>query len=93
VLELKLDKKANIAHVVLEEDIAKGQHVLQYAIDAKIGEAWKQIAQGESISRRRIERLEPPVLGAECIRLRILKADAIPVIREMAAMEAGAGAP
>lgn len=86
VLELDLGRKANVAHIVLEEDIAKGQHVLQYAIDAKVGDGWKQVAQGESISRKRIERLEPPI-ATDRLRLRILKADAIPTIREMAAME------
>jgi alpha-L-fucosidase len=86
LLELNLGRTANVAHVILEEDLAKGQHVLQYAIDAKMNNQWKQIAQGESIGRKRIHRLEPSVPTQE-IRLRILKADAIPTIRAMAAME------
>ena len=84
VLELPLGHKAAIERVVLEENVAFGQHVFQYVIEAKTDGAWKSVAQGESIGRKRIHRIEPAV-AAEAIRLRVMKADAVPVIREMAA--------
>ena len=87
VLELDLGRTARIAHVVLEEDLNNGQHVLQYAVDAKIGDQWKQVAQGESIGRKRIHRIEPPISTAK-LRLRVVKANAMPTMRLLTAMEA-----
>lgn len=88
VLELDLRRRARVAYVVLEEDIARGQHVLEYAIDAKVDGQWKPVTQGQSIGRKRIESFVPPIADAEQIRLRVLRADAIPTIQTMAVMEA-----
>jgi alpha-L-fucosidase len=79
LLQLDLGGAKRIAHVVLEEEIAKGQHVLKYAVDAATGGTWKTVAEGQSIGRKRIDRFEPPIT-AEKIRLRILQANAIPSI-------------
>ena len=84
ILELPLGHKASIERIVIEENIAFGQHVLQYVVEAKTDGQWKSVAQGESIGRKRIHRIDPAVAG-EAIRLRVVKADAVPVIRELAA--------
>ncbi|MFV2068660.1 MAG: alpha-L-fucosidase, partial [Pirellulales bacterium] len=81
VLELDLVQAASIRHIVLEEEIAHGQHVLVYEIDAFDGSNWKTVAKGESIGRKRIERLASPAI-ARRIRLRVLKANAVPMIRD-----------
>ena len=65
--------------MVVEEQIAKGQHVLKYAVDAGVSGTWKTVAEGQSIGRKRIERFQPAIT-AEKIRLRIVQANAIPVI-------------
>lgn len=87
LLEVALGRKTKVAYVVLEENLAQGQHVLEYAVDAKICGAWKQVARAQSIGRKRIERFDPPIADVEGIRLRVLKADAIPIVREMAVLE------
>lgn len=79
VLQLDLGSAKPVVHVVLEEEIAKGQHVLKYAVDAASGGTWKTIAEGQSIGRKRIERFEPPIT-AERIRLRVVQANAIPSV-------------
>ena len=56
ILELDLGGTNTITHVVLEEEIANGQHVLKYAIDVSAGGAWKTVAERQSIGRKRIER-------------------------------------
>jgi alpha-L-fucosidase len=86
VLELRLDRDASVAYVVLEEDLSKGQHILQYAIDAKIHDRWEQVAEGQSIGRKRIHQFASPIATND-FRLRIVKADAIPTIREMAVFQ------
>jgi alpha-L-fucosidase len=80
ILELNLGGAKNITHVVLEEDIAKGQHVLKYGIDVWAGGAWKTVAEGQSIGRKRIERFEPAI-AAQQVRFRVVQANAIPTIR------------
>jgi hypothetical protein len=82
ILECDLGSPRKVAHVVLEEEIAKGQHVLSGALDAMAGAAWKTVAEGQSIGRKRIERFQPPIT-AQKIRLRVLQADAIPAISAM----------
>jgi alpha-L-fucosidase len=86
VIELDLGGPKKIAHVILEEEIAKGQHVLKYAVDAAAGGTWKTVAEGESIGRKRIERFQPAIT-AEKIRLRITQANAIPSISALAAYD------
>lgn len=79
VLEVDLGGAKKITHVVVEEEIAKGQHVLKYAIDVLSSGNWKTVAEGQSIGRKRIERFEPAI-AAEKVRLRIVQANAIPSI-------------
>ena len=81
-LEVDLGGTKKITHVVLEEDIAKGQHVLKYAIDVSAGGTWKTVAEGQSIGRKRIERFVPAIV-AEKVRFRVLQANAIPSISAM----------
>jgi alpha-L-fucosidase len=92
VLQLDLGGPRDIAHVVLEEDIAKGQHVLKYGVDAALSGAWKTVAEGQSIGRKRIERFEPPIIAGG-IRLRIVQANAIPSISAVAVYSKDGGNP
>lgn len=82
VLELDLGRAMPIGHIVLEEAIAYGQHVLAYEIDGLADDKWTTVAKGESIGRKRIERFSSPVV-AKRVRLRICKAGAVPVIRRL----------
>lgn len=82
LLEIHLAKIQTVNHVILEEDIARGQHILAYAIDAFIDGKWKTLAEGKSVGRKRIEQFES--VSTEKIRLRINKADTIPAVKEMA---------
>lgn len=82
VLEIDLGGARKIVHVVLEEEIAKGQHVLKYAVDVLAGGTWKTVAEGQSIGRKRIERFEPSIT-AERVRFRVVQANAIPSISAM----------
>ena len=83
-LELDLGRPCLITDIVLEEEIAKGQHVLVYDIDVFDGKEWKTVVKGQSIGRKHISQMKPAVTG-EKVRLRIIKANAIPMIRTLAA--------
>ncbi len=79
VLEVDLGGEKKITHVVVEEEIAKGQHILKYAIDVLAGGNWKTVAERQSIGRKRIERFQPAI-AAEKVRLRVVQANAIPSV-------------
>lgn len=78
-LEIDLGGTKSITHVVVEEEIAKGQHILNYAIDVSAGGTWKTVAEGQSIGRKRIHQFQPAI-AAEKVRFRVLQANAVPSI-------------
>jgi hypothetical protein len=80
VIEIPLGKPHFVDHVVLEEDLTKGQHVLEYAVDANFEGRWTVAAVGQSIGRKHIQHFDPPV-PARSLRLRIVKTNAIPTIQ------------
>ncbi|WP_108995389.1 alpha-L-fucosidase [Paenibacillus agaridevorans] len=80
---LPLPMGAVIDHAVLMEDIAYGERVRKYALEAFADGAWKVLHEGSAIGHKKIEAF-PPVV-AEKLRLRITEAAAEPVIRRMAA--------
>lgn len=64
----------------LEEDIAKGQHIQLYKLDAWVEGVWKEIASGSSVGRKRIQTLVP--VETDKIRLRVTsKQPGIPLLR------------
>ena len=67
----------------MEEEIAKGQNVLAYVVEAMVNGEWHQITEGRSIGRKRIERFD--LISTTCLRLRVTQALKIPTIRFMAA--------
>ena len=80
VLEIPLKTPCSLEHVVTEEDLAKGQHVLEYAVDVLREGGWTVAAVGESIGRKHIHRFDPPI-QTQKVRLRIVRANAIPTIQ------------
>lgn len=56
---LSLDNPQTISNIVIQEDIAKGQRVRAYRIQAYTKGQWKIIAQGESIGHKRIHQIQP----------------------------------
>lgn len=59
--------KKKLGWIVLEEDIALGQHVTAYTVEAMTGGTWTTIASGSTIGRKRIQ----PVDAIECDQVRL----------------------
>jgi alpha-L-fucosidase len=55
--------------VVLSEDIAKGERVRSYVIEALVGDRWQTIARGTSIGHKHIEDI--PTVTAGRLRIRV----------------------
>lgn len=56
---LRWKEKKKPAWLELEEDIARGQHITAYKLEAKTGGGWKTVASGSTVGRKRIQAIEP----------------------------------
>jgi alpha-L-fucosidase len=69
-LIIDLGRPATFNRVMLGEDIARGQHVEAFAIDAWDSRAWKEIVAGTTIGYKRL--LETKTVSTPKIRIRIV---------------------
>ena len=67
--------------VVLQEDIAHGQKISSFAVEARQEGQWREIARGTTVGHKKIIRLDSP--AAEAVRVRILSAYAPAKITSM----------
>jgi alpha-L-fucosidase len=68
---LELPQAAAFNVVMLREDVARGQHVEAFAVEAEIDGQWREIAKGTTIGYRRLLRIADTT--ARRIRIRIVK--------------------
>ncbi len=76
-LELTLRKASAFDRIRLGENITRGQHVQQFAVDVWTGTAWTTVATGTTIGYARILLLPAPVT-ADRIRFRVVQSRATP---------------
>lgn len=69
---LALPQDVTFDRVDLREPIKKGQAVAAFTVEAKVGETWKEIAQGTTVGHRRIVRV--PITTAKELRVRVTDA-------------------
>ena len=82
-IELRLRKPERVTHVALMEEIAKGERIRQYTLEALTGaQQWTKIAEGESVGHKRIHQFSPVEVVA--VRVEIGKSTAEPGIRALA---------
>jgi alpha-L-fucosidase len=80
VYELVLPQPTKVNHVILQEDIVKGERVRKYKIEVFINDQWASAGQGEVIGHKRIQVLE--TVETSRIRLTILESKAKPVLKD-----------
>jgi len=82
-LELAIPSPGRIDHVSIMEDIAQGERIRKYAVEALVpGDKWEQICEGVSVGHKRIQQFKP--VETVKIRLRVLESVARPVVRNLA---------
>ncbi|HEY3333049.1 MAG TPA: alpha-L-fucosidase [Capsulimonadaceae bacterium] len=69
--------------IVLREDLAKGERVRKFSVEANVGGKWLLIWEGTCIGHKRIERFDE--LDASELRLNILESEGAAQIREFSA--------
>ena len=84
---LDLPAPRAVDHVVLQEDIARGERVREYAVEGRTGDAWAPLAQGRAIGHKWIHRFAPASVSA--LRLKVTASRATPRIRSMTCHSAG----
>jgi alpha-L-fucosidase len=84
VVTLRMRKPARIDHVAIMENIAQGERIRGYQVEALTGaERWTSLGAGESVGHKRIHRFA--AVEAASVRLTISRAVAEPRIRSLAA--------
>jgi alpha-L-fucosidase len=78
VLILGLRKETKVNHLILQENIAEGERVRSYKIEALIDEKWQEVAAGTSIGHKRIQQIKSVKTSA--LKLTVLKSTAEPMI-------------
>ena len=81
-LEIDLGSRSTFNVIELQEQIALGQRVKAFMVEASIDNAWRRIAQGTTIGYKRLLRLDKHVT-AEKIRLSITDSRACPTISQL----------
>ncbi|MEW2546853.1 alpha-L-fucosidase [Streptomyces sp. NPDC047002] len=77
VVEVRLRPGTRFDRVRLGEDITRGQHVEAFAVEARAGGVWRQVASGTTIGYARILATSAPVT-ADAVRVRITAARGAP---------------
>lgn len=87
MVELDLGSVRKIDHVVVMEDITKGERVREYVIEGFINEEWQKICQGTAIGHKKIDCFKQ--IETNKVRLRNLLAADTPIIRKLAVYNTG----
>ena len=74
LLEITLEENRRINQIVIQEDIAHGERVRRYRIEAAAETGRRTVAEGSSIGHKRIHRLDHTV---ETRRLRLIIDDSV----------------
>lgn len=82
-LELSWKEPRQVNHVILQEDITKGERIRKYQIEGFSGERWKVLASGRSIGHKRIEKFDTEKVSR--IRIKIIDSDGLAQIGNISA--------
>jgi alpha-L-fucosidase len=81
-LSVKFQSPEKVRYIVIMENIAKGERILEYELSGLTAGKWQLIANGSSVGHKRIEVIKEGVFSA--IKLDVLKSDGTPEIKSMA---------
>lgn len=56
---LSLGGRGPVDHVILEEQLRGGQHILAWELEGRQGNTWRPLGAGRSIGHKRIQPIEP----------------------------------
>jgi alpha-L-fucosidase len=83
VLELKFKEPTEVNHLIIQEDILKGERIRKYQLEGFSEGQWLVLAKGESIGHKRIEKFDTIKLSR--LRIKIIDSDGLAQIKNMSA--------
>lgn len=90
-LTVSFAKPVRVDTVVLEEEIALGERIRGYRLEGLVDGGWKTLAEGVSVGHKRIQPIEPVVLGG--VRLVATASVGVARLRSIAAFDTGVAPP
>jgi len=82
-VELRLPKPRRVGHVVLMEQIARGERIRRYEVQGLLpGNRWQTLCGGQSVGHKRIHRFDAVEVAS--VRLKTTESVATPHIRQLA---------
>lgn len=82
-LLLTLERNQPVNHVIIMEDIAHGERVREYVIEAYSQGDWKELVRGSAIGHKKIDRFD--TIETDLLRVIFLSSVDKPMIRSLAA--------
>jgi len=79
-INLELPEKQNVNHVVLMEDISKGERVRKFVLEGKTDEGWQPIFEGSCIGHKFIDQFDDMEVSE--VRLNVLESEGEPQIKD-----------
>ncbi|GBG07573.1 alpha-L-fucosidase [Paenibacillus agaridevorans] len=76
-------------HVVIMEEIAEGERIREYTLEARVDGKWVRLATGSAIGHKKIDRVGP--VHADGLRLRVMSSVGTPLIRRLGCYATGSG--
>ena len=78
----------NINHVIVMEDIARGERVRAYEVEGLVpGNMWQKLCDGVSVGHKRIQKFDRTEVAK--VRLKVTESVAPPKIRRLAVFDVG----
>lgn len=79
-LVLDLEKEQTLDHIILKEDIAFGERIRKFEVEAFVDEQWISVAEGSAIGHRHIRKLEP--VKTNKLKLKVTESVGNPLVQE-----------
>jgi alpha-L-fucosidase len=90
-LLIRFNTPTRIDHVILQEDISRGERVRKYRLEGRVGDRWISLGAGSAIGHKRIQPIEPNEVSA--LRFGVVSSAGQPLMRRFAAFDTGAAPP
>jgi alpha-L-fucosidase len=81
IIYLVLDEEKPIDHIILQENISKGERVREFKLEAKINGEWTEIYKGSSIGHKHIVAID--AVNTESIRFVALSSIGEPQLKSI----------
>jgi alpha-L-fucosidase len=90
-LILTFETPTRVDHVILQEELSRGERVRAWRLDGFAWERWHLIGEGSAIGHKRILPVAPE--GYTMLRLTVTESEGEPILRRFAAFSAGVNPP